>query len=228
MEQVIVREKPPPSEVTDEELVVRVVGGDTEAFALLMRRHNRKVFRAVRSILRDNSEAEDAVQQAYISAYTHIAGFAGSSKFSTWLVRIAINEALGRLRRARGLARVVGGVRESQEQAMSAPTRESTPEEACANRELAEILERAIDELPAMYRTVFMFRQVEGLSTAETAEILRTSSNTVKQRLHRARALLQERLVGFSEDQVPLAFAFDGYRCHRMVARVLAAIRGLN
>jgi RNA polymerase sigma-70 factor, ECF subfamily len=228
MDQLIAREKPPPVGVTDEDLVARVVGGDTAAFELLMRRHNRKVFRAVRSILRGNAEAEDAVQQAYISAYTHLADFAGTSKFSTWLVRIAINEALGRLRRARGLALVDAGVGESREQAMSAHTRDATPEEACSNRELAAILERAVDELPELYRTVFMLRQIEELSTSETAEILGTSADTVKQRLHRARGLLQERLLAFSEDTLPLAFAFDGERCDRIVARVLAAVRALG
>lgn len=222
------REQPPPTEATDEELVASVVGGEPAAFALLMRRHNRKVFRAVRSILRDDFEAEDAVQQAYVSAYTHLAAFAGGSKFSTWLVRIAINEALGRLRRARVRAFVDGSTDERQEQVMSAHTRDSTPEEACSNRELAAMLERAVDELPELYRTVFMLRQIEGLSTAETAEILGTSVVTVKQRLHRARSVLQEHVEDFSEDKLRLAYAFDGERCDRIVARVLTVIRALH
>jgi RNA polymerase sigma-70 factor (ECF subfamily) len=227
METSIAREKPPPVEATDEELVARVVGGETGAFELLMRRHNRKMFRAVRSILRQESEVEDAIQQAYVSAYTHLAGFAGTAKFSTWLLRIAINEALGRLRRARRLV-PVDTQAASWEEAVSSHSDESTPEEVCSDRELASLVEQAIDALPELYRTVFMFRQVEGLSTSETAEILGTSPDTVKQRLHRARALIQARLAALSEPRVSVAFAFDGERCDRIVARVFAAIRGLN
>src|SRR5688572_1010104 len=126
MEPIIAREKPPPSEITDEELVRRVVAGETAVFEVLMRRHNRKVFRAVRSILRGSPEVEDVMQQAYISAFTHLGGFAGEAKFSTWLVRIAINEALGRVRRARRLM----FVEEIQEQAMSTPGNDSGPEKA--------------------------------------------------------------------------------------------------
>jgi RNA polymerase sigma-70 factor (ECF subfamily) len=196
--------------VTDEQLVARIVGGETAAFEVLMRRHNRGVFRAVRSILRDDTEAEDAMQQAYISAFTHLAGFAGSSKFSTWLMRIAINEALGRLRRARRFVRVEGGLPESPEQNLSPSPYESTPEQACSERELASMLERAIDALPERYRTVFMFRQIEGLSTSATAEIVGASFNTVKQRLHRARALIRKRLAVLVEGKLALAVAFDG------------------
>jgi RNA polymerase sigma-70 factor (ECF subfamily) len=218
--------EPSPDVASDEELIRRVVLGDTALFELLMRRHNRKVYRAVRAILRDSPDVEDVMQQAYVAAYTHLATFAGQAMFSTWLLRIAVNEALGRLRRARRAAVVERDLREEEERTMPA-ARPSSPEQAYADRELAALVERAIDALPAMYRAVFMLRQVEGLSTDETAAVLGTSPDVVKTRLHRARALISERLAALAGEHLATAFPFDGARCDRMVARVLAAIASL-
>jgi RNA polymerase sigma-70 factor (ECF subfamily) len=220
VEPVIARAKPPPVGPTDEELVRRIIAGETALFEMLMRRHNRKVFRAVRSILRNSPEVEDVMQQAYISAYTHLGTFAGEAQFSTWLVRIAINEALGRKRRAQRLT----FVEEIQEHAMSTSTSHPGPEQAFADREIATLIESAVDTLPEMYREVFMLREIEGLSTQETADVLGCSADVVKTRLHRARALLSGRLTAVAREGLETAFSFDGERCDRIVARVMSVI----
>jgi RNA polymerase sigma-70 factor, ECF subfamily len=214
--------------LTDEEIVARVVGGEVPLFEVLMRRHNQKVYRAVRSLLRDETEAEDAMQQTYLAAYLHLSRFEGASRFSTWLVRIAINEALGRLRRRHPTVALDEGAAEA-ELPRSAPATDgrrasANPEERAMSSELSRLLEGALDAIPETYRVVFMLREVEGMDTAETAEALEVSEETVKTRLHRARAILRERLyetvgVSFSE-----AYAFLVPRCDRIVARVLAAL----
>jgi RNA polymerase sigma-70 factor, ECF subfamily len=226
MGPLIAREKPPPFDPhpSDEELVRRITAGETALFEQVMRRHNRKMFRAVRSILRDSAEVEDVIQQAYLSAYTHLGSFAGNAKLSTWLLRIAVNEALGRLRRARRQHLVELRPDDGEEGAMSKSTTGMTPEQACSDRELASIIESAVDALPDRYRSVFMFRQIEGLSTAETAAVLEITPDVVKTRLHRARSLLHGRLAALGHDEMSSAFSFDGARCDRIVARVLERI----
>ena len=211
----------------DEEIVRRVRGGEAALFELLMRRYNQRAFRTVRSILRDDAEAEDALQQAWVQAFAHLGSFHGTASFSTWFLRIAVNEARMRLRRAgRAVVSASDSLSDSwsgeSEVAVSSPT----PEEVTARRELAALLETAIDELPEGYRSVLMLRDVEGLSTSETAEVLEVSDDVVKTRLHRARATLRDWLY----DQVGAgagdAFAFRGHRCDRLVSRVMAALEG--
>src|SRR5690349_9990840 len=158
--------------LSDEDVVARVRGGDTAVFEILMRRYNQRLFRAARAILRDDADAEDAVQGAYLAAYTHLDQFAGAARFSTWLTRIAVREALGKLRtrRRRGEVDLEG----KEEMLMSDETDDS-PEKHAARRELAGVLESAVDALPEIYRIVFMMREIEQLSTQETADVLELS-----------------------------------------------------
>jgi RNA polymerase sigma-70 factor (ECF subfamily) len=201
---------------TDEEVVRRVLAGDLASYEILMRRHNRTVYRAIRSLLRDSDEVEDAMQQTYLSAYARLDRFRGASRFSTWLVAIALNEARGRLRR-RTLRAVAD--REGAE-----PPPPPTPESQAATRELVAALERAIERLPAQYRTVVLLREVEGLATAEAAEALDVSEDVVKTRLHRARALLRDLLAADTERAAAHAFEFHAPRCDRVVRGVLERI----
>jgi RNA polymerase sigma-70 factor, ECF subfamily len=209
-----------PSE--DGVLVAQVLGGDRESFAKLMRRYNQRLFRVVRAIVRTDPEAEDVVQQAYVSAYLHLRQFEGNARFSTWLTRIAINEALARVRNAKRAADL-----ESVQQSFQPPHVHS-PEEQVSTRQLGRILEEAIEGLPESYRVVVVLREVEGLTTTETAACLGLSEEAVRVRIHRARALLRGALyerVGASASEV---FAFAGGRCDRMVSNVLAHIRTLS
>jgi RNA polymerase sigma-70 factor (ECF subfamily) len=201
----------------DEELVARIRAGERAIFAVLIRRHNRRLFRAARAILGDDAEAEDVVQDAYVRAYTNLDQFAGRAAFATWLTRIAVHEALARARRR--------GRFDDLEEALPvlpSPTRD--PEQRASDAELARMLESAIDALPPVYRGVFMLREVEGLSTAETAASLDIPVETAKTRLHRARALLRGALEAYARPALPAAFPFAGARCDRIVAAVMARI----
>ncbi len=203
----------------DAALVRRIVGGDVAVFEILMRRHNPRVYRTIRAILRDEAEVEDAMQQAYLQAYANLRSFTGASSFATWLTRIAINEALGRRRKN---ARVVPVADLDAED----PTMESrsTPEEDTARREAVGILERAIDRLPEAYRTVVMLRDVQQLPTEEVAAVLGISDEAVRIRLHRARRALREAWDDELRERAPAAFAFHAPRCDRVVAAVMGAI----
>jgi RNA polymerase sigma-70 factor (ECF subfamily) len=209
--------------LSDEEVLARVQAGDLAPYEILMRRHNQKLYRAVRAVLRDESEVEDVVQEAYVSAYRHLAAFEGRARFSTWLVRITVNAALDRRRRR---ARVVAldPVLEDQlaaEDGLSSGGADDDPERQSARRELACLLERAIDALPEPFRLVYVLRDVEGLSTQETAESLELEPNTVKTRLHRARSLLRDGLYRHLDRGALETFPFGGERCDRIVAAVL-------
>ena len=203
----------------DEEVVRRVLGGETALFEVLMRRHNRRIYRAVRSILRDEAETEDAMQAAYLSALTHLGDFMGGAAFATWLTRIAVNEAFARLRRGAHLVPVEEVPEPSVGGGGGGP---GDPERRAAARELVALLEQAVDRLPVTYRTLFMLREVEGLSTAEAAESLGISEDLVKVRLHRARAALQADLGSMLGEDAPRAFEFEATRCDRVVRAVMA------
>ncbi len=212
----------PPS---DEEIALRVREGETALFEVLMRRHNQRVYRAVRSLIRDEAEVEDVMQQAYVLAFTHLSQFEGSSRFSTWLIRIAVNEALQRLRHRGRLVALSGGGDGTREEDMKdLEHNEPGPERRAFGRELARHLEQTLDELPDIYRTIFMLREVEKLSTAETAEALAVSEDVVKTRLHRAKALVREQMTARLDDQLEEAFVFQAPRCDRVVAAVLERI----
>ena len=205
--------------LADEHVVARVLDGEVELFEIIMRRYNQRLFRCIRAILKSDAESEDALQQAYLSAYSHLGQFAGDAKFSTWLTRIAINEAYGRIRSA------VREAERREEHTMSeVEERPRTPEEQVAGREMTALVEQACDALPEIYRVVFMLREIEGLSTLETGEALGLSEEAVKVRLHRARAMLREHLVQRVSDHAGSAFPFMGARCDRIVGAVLARI----
>lgn len=218
-----------PSEVTDEELVERVLHGELAHFELLMRRHNQRLFRVVRSIISDDVEAEDVVQDAYVRAYSHLDQFEGRAAFGTWLTRIAVHEARARIRKAgrfTPLEAVTGPRAETEIPDSNGGS--SGPEDDASSRELQRVLTRAIDALPDSHRSVFVLREVEGLSTAETAEVLDLSEANVKVRLHRARTRLRadiDRRLGTAARKL---FAFAGHRCDRTVAAVLERISSLD
>jgi RNA polymerase sigma-70 factor, ECF subfamily len=209
--------------LSDEEVVERVRAGETAWFEVLMRRYNRRLFRVSRSILGDDAEAEDVMQEAYVRAYMHLDQFDGRAKFATWLTRIAVHEALARLRRRRRVV-AIDAFAEPSESLMIPASDKPSPEQEVLIRTLGVILESAINHLPVAYRSVFMLREVEEMSTAETAECLGISTETVKVRLHRARARLRKEITAQTRVATASAFQFDGARCDRIVAVVMERI----
>ena len=210
-----------PEASTDQEVVGQVLAGNTALFELLMRRHNARIYRAARAIVRDEAEAEDVMQQAYLNAYKHLAQFTGAAQFSTWLTRIAVHEALARVKR-QGRYEIVD-VETALPGAESVSDRPEAldPERLASAGELRQLLETVIDLLPAGMREVFMLREVEGLSTAETAECLEVSDDVVKTRLSRARATLRHAILERTGATLPEVFQFYRPRCDRMVDAVL-------
>jgi RNA polymerase sigma-70 factor (ECF subfamily) len=206
--------------MTDEEVVSRVLSGDTPLFEVLMRRHNERVYRAARAILRDDREAEDVMQEAYVNAYAHLAQFDGRAKFSTWLTKIAVYEALLRAKR---MARYEP-LDDRAEDTLMPATPSPDPEQQAFGGELRTLIEAAIDALGDGYREVFMLRQVQGLSTAETADVLGVSEDVVKTRLTRARHAIQHDLLERTGAATAQAFMFGQARCDHVVAAVLARI----
>jgi RNA polymerase sigma-70 factor (ECF subfamily) len=203
----------------DAVVVERVLTGDSALFELIMRRYNRLLFRLARGILRDDDEARDVVQSAYVRAYYHLEQFRGPDGFKAWLARIAVNEALARVRRTPSLSDV-------EQHVLTLPdVAELGPENAASGRDLLRILQAAIDRLPEEFRQVFMLRGVEQLSIAETAEVLDIKQATVKTRFHRARRMLQEMLHRELDDVVHDTFPLGGQRCDAIVGHVLARIR---
>jgi len=207
----------------DAELVSRALARDEAAIRAIMQANNRRLYRLARGILRNDAEAEDVVQEAYVRAFTHLESFRGDSSLSTWLSRIAMNEALGRLRRARpsvALDALPQGALEAE--IIPFPLAASDdPEKSMAQREIQAVVEHAVDELPEAFRLVFITRVIEGMNVEETAEILGLKPETVKSRLHRARTMLRdivERKIG---PVVMEAFPFAGKRCERLTDAVL-------
>ena len=209
--------------LSDEQIVAQVRDGQTALFEVLMRRHNEQVYRAARAIVRDEAEAEDVMQEAYVNAYAHLRQFDGRAKFSTWLTRIAVNEAISRLRR-RGRYESFDEDASNHVNAVFPMRSTPDPEKTTFSHELRGILEDAVDALPDGQREVFMLRQVEGLSTAETADCLGVSEDVVKTRLLRARAAMREHLFERVGATAAASFAFQRPRCDRVVAAVLARI----
>lgn len=203
--------------LTDEEIVARVRAGELELFELLMRRHNARVYRAARAILRDDSEAEDVMQDAYVRAYEHLKDFEGRARFSTWLTRIAVHEALARVRRRKRFDSLEA---HTEEPSMSTNPG-SSPEQQTSDVEMRAVLERAVEALPDEFRAVFVLRAVEGMSGAEVAECLGIGEETVKTRLFRARGRLQEMLVASIEPALPSLYDFHLSRCDRVVNGVM-------
>lgn len=215
---------------TDAELALRIDAGDQGAFALLMRRHNQLLFRTARSILRDDAEAEDALQDAYLLAYRAIGQFRGDARMSTWLTRIVVNAALARARKSARRAEVIelhAGAEssdETNEGSMDAEHAES-PESGAMRTEARQFLEQAIDGLPEVFRTVFVLRAVEEMSGEEVAACLEIPEATVRTRFYRARGMLRAALAQHIELAFEEAFSFDGARCDRIVDGVLARLK---
>jgi len=217
----------------DQALVARIVGGDTAAFELVMRRHNGALFRAARAILRDDADAEDALQEAYLAAYRHLPEFRGDARLSTWLTRIVINQALGRLR-ARRRDNVVelhddapADSAAAQGEAMDDGHAES-PEAEAMRSQLRRLLERKIDALPLAFRTAFMLREVEEMTIEQAAECLAIPAATVRTRVFRARAMLRASLAEDMDVATGEVFGFAGARCDRIVAGVLGRLREIE
>jgi len=210
------------SELSDEEVVRRVIEGERALFEILMRRYNRRLFRVTRSIVASDLEAEDIIQDAYVRAYQHLSQFEGRAQFSTWLTKIAIYEAYARVRRVDHQR--VDSISVLEGRGMDVKANGRDPEQQIYNAELKTVLEKAFDSLPDEYRSVFMLREIEGLSTAETAQCLELTEENVKTRLHRARGLLQRELYSLVGANANMAFQFLGPRCDRIVARVLEQI----
>lgn len=208
----------------DEEVVRRVLDGETALFELIMRRYNQRLYRVARAILRDDAEAEDVMQDAYVRAYGHLSQFAGRSQFATWLTRIAIHEALARVQRRKKTDQL--GANEWNDGAgeMNIPATALNPEEQLSASELGRALESAILSIPEQYRLVLMMRDVEQLSTIETASALDLSEENVKVRLHRARAMVRKNLFAQAGSEAPRAFGFMGERCDRVVSEVMERI----
>jgi RNA polymerase sigma-70 factor (ECF subfamily) len=219
--------------LADAEIARRVAAGDHVAFELLMRRYNRTLYRTARSILKDDAEAEDTVQEAYLLAYRGMDKFRGDAKLSTWLTRIVVNEAIARSRKSSRRAEIIrldGETKwdsEAAEENMNGATPEQ-PERAALRAETRCLLEKKIDQLPDAFRTVFMLRAVEEMTVEEAAACLGIPEATVRTRFFRARSLLREALsreIDFAFEDV---FSFDGERCDRIVAGVLARLKDLQ
>jgi RNA polymerase sigma-70 factor (ECF subfamily) len=183
--------------MSDEEVMQRVRAGETELFEIIMRRYNQRVYRVVRAILEDDSEAEDVLEDAYVRVYQHLDQFAGRAKFSTWLTKIAVHEAWARMRRRRRFVEI-DALPESKECAESFIYQGLGPKRQVFARELHALLQAAVEALPERQRSVFILREIEELSTEETAQSLDISQGAVKVRLHRARALLREHLRAYT------------------------------
>ena len=199
-----------------------------DAFRIIMQRNNQRLYRLARSVIRDDSEAEDIVQEAYVRAFANLAKFRGDFSLATWLSRIVLNEALGRVRRRRPVVDLteIESRPPTQGQIIAFPhsSPQFDPERTMAQREIQLIVERAIDELPEAFRTVLIARAIEGMSVEDTADLLGLRTETVKTRLHRARGLLKQALEKRVGSVLTDAFPFEGRRCDRMTRAVLHRI----
>ena len=215
--------RPTDATLTDEEVVARVLGGERALFEILMRRHNPRLFHTARAIVRDDAEAEDVMQDAYVRAFAALGQLQGRAKFSTWLTRIAVNEALARRRRA-GRQTHLDTIMDDENEPSLVATHQDDPERANGNRELGAVLEAAIDSLPAGYRVAFVLREVDGLSTAEAAQCLEITEDALKVRLHRAHLALRVLVEAQLGEAVKQVYGFEATRCNRVVAAVLLRI----
>jgi RNA polymerase sigma-70 factor (ECF subfamily) len=212
---------------TDQQVIERVKIGDTALYEIIMRRHNQRLYRVARAILRNDADAEDVIQEAYVRAYQHLDQFAGIASFSIWLTRIAVNEALRRLR-LRKRNQQLDDAEDDPEIYMNIIETSPDPEERASFNELGQLLEETILSLPSQLRTIVMLRDVQELSTSETSQILDITEQNVKVRLHRGRALMRERLFARVGSAGKDAFPFMGHRCDHVVIGVFARLRKLH
>jgi RNA polymerase sigma-70 factor (ECF subfamily) len=218
-------------DISDVVLSQRMATGDTSALELLMRRYNQSLYRAARSILKDDDEAEEAVQDAYLKAYRNIGSYRGDAKLSTWLIRIAINEALARVRKRKRRDKILYldgdpvSVPESEKSSAMQQNTAYTPEKAVLRAEVRNLIERKIDSLPDTFRCVFVLRTLEDMTVEETAVCLNIPEATVRTRHFRARGLLREALAREIDFNLEDAFGFAGERCDRIVVNVLEQLK---
>lgn len=213
------------ADLPEGELVTRAANGDDMAFETIMRRHNQLLFRTARSVVRHDSEAEDVVQEAYLRAWRALGSFRHESRLSTWLIRITTNEALGRLRRRSAQTIPLETAMASHDPHMQAALTQAPdagPEQTASRGQMRRLMEARIDELPDAYRTVFVLRALEDMTVEDIALALEIPPATVRTRFFRARGLMRESLTQAMDTSLPGAFAFDGARCDRMVAGVMA------
>jgi RNA polymerase sigma-70 factor (ECF subfamily) len=215
-----------PADSGEQILVDRARTGDMIACAALMRRYNQQLYRVIRSVLKTGSDVEDAMQDTYLAALRNLDQFEGRAPFGTWLLRIGTNAALARMRQRMRVVQLddlpdLDGVEPMQDLAADAPR---TPEQQVSHSEIVAMLEEAIDRLPYDYRQVFMLRTIEGLDTTETAEVLGLGADAVRQRLHRAREMLQVDLQSHDGSAIHMTFGVLGRRCNRVVANVLSRL----
>jgi RNA polymerase sigma-70 factor, ECF subfamily len=210
----------------DVDLVTFAKAGDEHAFRAIMERYNRRLYRLARTLLRDDTEAEDVVQETYLRAFSALSGFRGEASLATWLTRITLNEALGRKRKQRPTVGLdtVEAMQESSAEIIRFPNMSSDPERSTAQHEIQKILEASIDALPEAFRLVFVMREVEEMSIEETAAFLGIRPETVKTRLHRARRLLRESLDERLASTLKDTFPFAGRRCERITQAVLVRL----
>ena len=211
--------------LSDEEVVARVLAGETGMFEIIMRRHNQRLYRVARAILRNDGEAEDVMQEAYVRAYEHLDQFAGRAKFSTWLTRIAVHEALARQHRGNRYQELKPMSERDGDSMDRLASLAASPEQQASNLEIRRLLEEAVEKLPDAYRTIFMLRDVEDMSTTDAADVLEITEDNVKVRLHRARALLRKSLYARVGMEKREAFNFHAVRCDRVVKNVFERIQ---
>lgn len=213
-----------PVEAGDMALVRRALARDPDAFRAIIKTHNQRLYRIARGVVRNDAEAEDVLQETYMRAFSSLGAFRGEASLSTWLSRIAINEALGRLRKRKRIVAMPGN---PETQIIRFPLNQNDvnpsddPERTMAQRQILGLVERATDRLPDVYRTVFVARVIEGLSIEETADLLGVKPETVKTRLHRARALVRKALDDEIGPVLLDAFPFAGRRCERLTQAVM-------
>ena len=212
---------------SDEEIVERVKGGEVALYEIIMRRYNQRLYRVARAVLRDDAEAEDVMQDAYVRAYQHLDQFAGRSLFSTWLTRIALHEALSRLRLRNRNQQFDDTGRDGESSMNNMAESSPDPEQNASRAELSHLLEEALLGLPEQFRTVVMLRDVEGMSTAETASALDLTEDNVKIRLIGGAPWLGDGLLSAWARKAKDAFPFMGDRCDRVVLDVLARLAEL-
>ncbi len=214
----------------EQALVLRIAAGDHDAFELLMRRHNRRLYRLARATLRNDAEAEDALQDAYLSAYRSLDRFRGDAALSTWLSRLVLNECLARLRRQqrRDNLMPMQSLPDDTELDAMASNDSDTPEHSLARAQIRVLLEHRLDALPEAYRTVFVLRCVEEMSVEETAQCLGIPEATVRSRHFRARSMLRKSLARDIAEVQRDVYLFGGEHCDRVVARVMVRIKAMQ
>src|SRR5262245_33527213 len=214
-------------QIPETELISRAIRKDERAVRELIRRYNRRLYRLARSVIRDDSEAEDVLQEAYLRAFDQLSSFRGNSTLGTWLGRIVLNEALARVRRRHSSIELDETRDYGADHLIPFPLAnlQIDPERTVAQREIHSILERAVDRLPDDFRTVLVTRTIDGMSTEETAELLGLNPETVKTRLHRARKLLKDDLAKQTGSALTGIFPFDGWRCARLTEKVIERLK---